>query len=280
MCVLTPQIGAGIQLHPNAVRVLDAIGVWDKIRTKSVLPGAIVLKAYNTGQVLHSQDLRGNQQRYGAPLATVHRGQLREILYAEVMAQGIKVRHGINVDVANIDLSDGTLTLSGSGEIIRADLFVGADGGKSPIRQALVGRREMVPHGKIVNRILVDEAEILKSPRLRHLIDTPNCVLWLGPESKAVTYGLDGVFNIAFTWPWSTRPEDAFSSYQTVDLEDFKAQLGAWEPDLQELIGLGRGCLRWMLVEPKVNDEGTPWVSEKSNFCLVGDSAHSLLPYL
>lgn len=138
----------------------------------------------------------------------------------------------------------------------------------------------MVPHDYVVNRILVDEDRILANPRLKYLIEEPSCVVWLGPDSQAVTYGLNGVYNIAFTWPWSTEPDKVLHKPQAIDMDDFKSKIASWDPALRELIDLSKDGMRFTMYEPKVNDDKTPWVSDSGKFCLIGDAAHQILPYL
>ncbi|KAI1169891.1 FAD binding domain-containing protein [Nemania sp. FL0916] len=273
--------GAGIQLHPNAVRVLQEIGVFEKMMAKSIVPDSIILKSYTTGQVLHKQDLQEPADKYGAPLLTLHRAHLRQVLYDEAVAYGVTIRHGIKINVAGVDLANGILKLADTSETIHADLFIGADGGESVVRTALIGHKpKAVPHGKIVHRILIQEQDILARPHLRYLLEKPNIIVWLGPECEAVTYGLDGVFNVAFTWPYSKDPKDIFYSLQPVDLDDFRSKLVNWEPDLREILSLATTCVRFMFFEPVADGENTPWVDDAGKFCIVGDAAHRGLPYL
>lgn len=263
------------------------------IRGKSVLPPAIILRDYRTGETLHTQDMRGLGARYGAPMITIHRAHLRQALYDEALRCGVVIRHGVYVTEGGVDLAAGSLRIVTSGEeragteagaeteTFRADLFIGADGAHSIIRSALTGRRETaVPHGKVVHRLLIMEDTIRADPDLRHLVDEPNIGVWLGPECQAVTYGLAGHFNIAVTWPSTTRPEDAFFGAQPVDLDAFRAELAGWDPTLRRLLGLATACSRWMLFDPIVDDERTPWVDPAARFCIIGDAAHRGLPYL
>ncbi|KAI5859278.1 FAD binding domain-containing protein [Durotheca rogersii] len=274
-------IGAGIQLHPNAVRVLQDLGIYEKIRSKSVVPPSIILKEYTTGEILHNQDLLEPARKYGAPVLTLHRGDLRGLLYDGAVAEGVDVRHGVSIDLGDIDLVNGVVKLSGQSEVLRADLIIGADGAHSVVREALAGRKdEAVPHGKVVNRILIEEKAIAAVPSLRYLVEKPNIIVWLGPECQAVTYVLDGTFNIAFTWPSSLDPNDMFFGPQPVDLDEFRSRLDNWEPELRDLVGLAEHSLRWMLFEPIVDDKETPWVDTRGKFCIVGDAAHRVLPYL
>jgi salicylate hydroxylase len=265
------------------------------IRDKSILPPAIILRDYRTGQTLHAQDMRDLAARYGAPMITIHRAHLRQALYDEALRQGVFIRHGVAVRAGGVDLEAGTVRLvvatanGGSppdegaeeAETFRADLFIGADGARSIIRSALTGRRETaIPHGKVVSRLLIPEAAIRARADLRHVVEEPNIAVWLGPSCQAVTYGLAGQFNVAVTWPSSTRPEDAFFGAQPVDLDAFRAQLAGWDPTLRELLGLATACSRWMLFEPIVDDDHTPWVDPAARFCIIGDAAHRGLPYL
>ncbi|GAW27305.1 putative salicylate hydroxylase [Rosellinia necatrix] len=247
----------------------------------SITPDAIILKAYKTGQVLHRQDLKEAAKKYSAPFLTLHRATLRQVLYDEAIDRGVTIRHGIKIDVTGVDLAAGNLKLADTSETIHADLFIGADGGESVVRTALLGHKpKPVPHGKIVHRILIQEKDILARPHLRYLLEQPNVIVWLGPECEAVTYGLDGVFNVAFTWPYSKDPEDIFFGAQTVDLDEFRTQLVDWEPDLREILSLGTSALRWQFFEPVADDDNAAWVDGTGKFCIVGDAAHRGLPYL
>jgi salicylate hydroxylase len=258
---------------------LQDIGVYEKIKEKSVCIASIDLKQYATGRTLHSLDLLPLQDKYGAPVIAVHRALLRQVLYDEALACGADVRLGTAIKMEASDLEAGVLRINGT-ESLAADLFIGADGANSVVREVITGRKpKLIPHGFVVYRIVIDESLIQARPTLRHLIHEPKIKVWLGPESQAVAYSLDGLFNIAFTRPWS---DDPFYTPQKADLETFMAELVAedWDTQLRELIGLATETHRWMFVEPEIDDEKTPWVDESGKFCIVGDAAHQTLPYL
>ncbi|KAG8169785.1 hypothetical protein KVR01_000530 [Diaporthe batatas] len=294
--------GAGIELQPNAVRVLQDLGVYDHVLQRSVLTPALVLKEYTEGRVLHTQSVVKAAMSYGAPCLSVHRPHLRNTLHDKAVALGVKVMFGQNIQTHGLDLDHGRLTLGGSDgasgqqeiedgpgteppQTLCADLFIGADGANSSLREVVTGHKtDWVPHGKVVIRILIDVGLIREHEDLRHLVERRDCVVWLGPESQAVTYCMGEIFNVAFTRPWSTDAKDAFYAPQKVDFEAFVEQLAAegWDVRLRKLIGLARGTdiLRWMFFEPQIDDEGTPWVNATGTCCLVGDAAHRTLPYL
>lgn len=280
------KIGAGIQLHPNALRVLQDLGVYDTLRAKSVLVQAIILKDYATGNALHTQDLREVEEKYKAPVLTAHRAHVRQVLFDKATEVGVRFEFGCTAAAREIDLVKGTVNLSTEDGVIRptsADLFIGADGANSAVREALMGcKPEAVPHGKVALRIVIDEKLLKERADLRHLIENPNIIVWLGPESQAVTYSLAGMFNIVITRPGSLDPADAFFGPQVVDIATVQAELAAegWDDELRELVGVGTECKRWMFFQPPIDGETSPWVGSKARFCIVGDAAHQTLSYL
>lgn len=280
------KIGAGVQLHPNALRVLQDLDVYGNVVGKSVLAPAIILKDYATGKTLHKQDLCEIEEAYGTPVLTVHRAHLRQILHDKAVAVGVQFEFGFIVKADAADLARGTVSLHADGrpsKSVSADLFVGADGANSALRQTLTGRKaEAVPHGKMVYRIVIDEKLVREQESLRHLVDKPNIIVWMGPNSQAVTYSLAGDFNIAITRPSSLDPAHVFFGQQAVDLKDFQAELAAegWDLEVCELVGLGEECKRWMFFQPQIDDEKSPWVDNGARFCIIGDAAHRTLPYL
>ncbi|POS70124.1 hypothetical protein DHEL01_v211479 [Diaporthe helianthi] len=279
-------IGAGIQLHPNALRVLQDLDVYDSLRAKSIVVQAIVLKDYVTGETLHAQDLTGVESQYGVPVLTVHRAHVRQILYDKAIEMGVHVHFGCAINARDIDLGGGRVDLrgpDGAPKSISADLFIGADGANSTMREAIMGsKREVIPHGKVVLRIVIEEELLKARDNLWSLVEDPKIVVWLGPESQAVTYSLGGVFNIAITRPGSLDPVDAFFGPKPVDLDHFRTELSAegWDARLCELVSLGKGCQQWMLFQPEIDGEQAPWRDVGGKFCIVGDAAHQTLPYL
>ncbi|KAK4145169.1 putative salicylate hydroxylase [Dichotomopilus funicola] len=274
------EVGAGIQLHPNALRVLQSVNLFPRILKTAITPPHLLLKSYKSGETLWDQDFIADTKRYGAPLIALQRTSLQACLYEEALAQGVVIRHGVEVKPGDVDLENGVLRLSG--EVLQADLYVGADGGRSAVREALIGRGppQPIPHGRVVMRILITEKEMLARPSLRHYAEDGNMVVWLGPDCQVVTYLLDGIFNVAFTWPWSKDKADVFVKPQPVDIDAFRKGLVGWHPDLLEMLSLTSGVLQWMMFEPTIDGEEVPWVDEGSKFVLAGDSAHQSLPYL
>jgi 2-polyprenyl-6-methoxyphenol hydroxylase-like FAD-dependent oxidoreductase len=122
--------GAGLAIYPAAWRALERLGAIDAFRTVAVpLDGITTFD--ETGKVLNFLDTRRFEQRYGYPLAGVHRADLMSALLDNLQAE---VRRG--VDVTGIEVGDRVKALTASGGL-EADVLVGADGIRSRVREAL-----------------------------------------------------------------------------------------------------------------------------------------------
>ena len=274
---LEDQIGAGIQLAPNATRVLDEIGILQKVIASSVQPPAMVLQSYRTGKVLHSLSLDPHSQKtYGTPYLVIHRADFRRILFDEAAARSVHVRFGVQIDLTRTDFGRGVIRLAKDAEEIEADLVIGADGAHSVCRQALLKRPDPPrPSGTLVNRIVIDAELLSKNTHLKTLISPPNVQCWLGPESLAICYLLKGVYNIALTRP--QNEQQVFFGPQPVDMDDLRSFFSDWDPRIQELIDIAHVFQKWSLL---VNEQPASWVHPDGRFVLVGDAVHLTLPYL
>lgn len=269
------------------MRVLQDIGVFERLLPKATKCRSIVLRAYDTGRVMHEQDLSELESKCGAPLLTFHRAHLRECLYETAVAEGVQIHLRTRVEVGGIDVAGARVILRSYGDssssscAIEADLFIGADGIGSAVRTAIAGPETNIkPHGQVVNRMAVDKSAVQAIPQLRHFVDESSVCLWMGPEGHVIAYTLHGTMYIAYVQPWSSCTQDAFLGPQTIDLAELRAALFGWDPEVHELINLSPNgtCERRMLFEPPSHD--VPWVSDGNKFCLVGEAAHPMLPYL
>ncbi|KAI0192156.1 FAD binding domain-containing protein [Astrocystis sublimbata] len=280
--------GYGIQLHPNGMRVLQDMGVYDKLMLKATKGRSIILRAYDTGRVMNVQDLSGLETKYGAPVLTFQRADLLGCLHETAVNEGIQIHLGAGVEASGIDLEHGRVITSGSyldgtsdSYDIEADLFIGADGIGSAVRTAMIGAEtDINPHGQVVDRMAVSKSAVYAVPSLRHLIDDANICLWMGPGGHVVVYTLHDTMYIAYIQPWSTNSRDAFFGPQKVDLSELRAALLGWDPQVHELVSLSLNGQRErrLLFEPPSHDFS--WVAGEGKFCLVGEAAHPILPYL
>ena len=125
------EVGAGIQLSPNAVKGLAGLGVAEAVLAVSSYPQALEMRIGRTGEKVFSIPVQKDaKKRYGAPYLHVHRADLIEILKRAAEFAGVRIR--LNARVAAYVREDTRLRIGlDTGTIIPADLLVGADGARS-----------------------------------------------------------------------------------------------------------------------------------------------------
>ncbi|KAI0976934.1 hypothetical protein F4678DRAFT_456215 [Xylaria arbuscula] len=174
--------GYGIQLHPNGVRVLQDMGIYERLMTKSSKGRTIVLRAYDTGRVMHEQDLSELESKYGTPVLTLHRAHLLECLYETAVKEGVQIHMGTSVEASSIDVASAQVISRSHADGGSHSWAIEADGIGSAVRTAMDGlETDIKPHGHVVNRVAVDKSAVRAIPSLRHFVDESSICLWMGP---------------------------------------------------------------------------------------------------
>lgn len=140
-----------------------------------------------------------------------------------------------------------------SGEVITADLLVGADGIASRARQALLGREDPpLPTGDLAYRIVLNEDEV-PDPEMREMMTVPACRLYAGPGSHVIMYSLKGgkQMNIVLLTPDNLPAE---VKRQAADLDEMMALFADWDPLLRKFLGLVKGVDKWRLMHREYYD--------------------------
>ena len=253
--------GAGVQLGPNAVRLLFALGLEPALRSVATTPRAAEVRDGASGRLLFCVPLGDEaERRWGAPYLQLHRADLQEALLA-----AIQDRHAadlrLGAEVVHVD--DGGVTLA-DGERIAADLVVGADGVRSRVRTAVCGASPPRPLGETAWRALI--------PIAPH--DAPAAVVWTWPRRHLVAYPVSGGarLNLVAVTPgasddpsWSTPGDPAA----------LRAAFADAGPDVRALLSRVDAVSRWALADT----EPLPRWSDGAAV-LLGDAAHATAPYL
>ncbi|MGH8430714.1 MAG: FAD-dependent monooxygenase, partial [Solimonas sp.] len=180
------EVGAGIQMSANAVKVLDELGLRAKFEPTAVRPKAFEFRRFDSGELLHRLPLgEQHEQKHGAPYFQIHRSDLHTALQEAVRALDPKAIV-LNARAIRIeeDAAGATVHLM-DGSSARGDLVVGADGIKSTVRKHIVGADQPVFTGQVAWRCTVPIERI--APDLRtDIVST----IWCGPKNHAVTYYL------------------------------------------------------------------------------------------
>ncbi|MBD5787612.1 FAD-dependent oxidoreductase [Cellulosimicrobium terreum] len=261
------EIGAGLQLGPNATRILDSWGLLDAVRAVGVEPSRLVLRDAMTGADLATLDLGERfQERYGAPYVVVHRTDLHAVLLEACREAGVELVTGTTI--AGVSQDDrGTVARAVDGRTFAGDVTFGADGLRSVLRDDVVGD-EVVASGFVAYRGTVPVEEV------PHESGLDDVVCWVAPDAHVVQYRLRGgsVLNVVATFrsPGFDRGE---SEYGTPD--ELEAVFAACHPRVREAVAHVGRQRRWPLFD---REPAERWGAGR--VVLVGDAAHPMLQYL
>ncbi|OTB09299.1 hypothetical protein M426DRAFT_70635 [Hypoxylon sp. CI-4A] len=269
------EIGAGLQVTPNATRLFHHWGVFEELSPKAAPPSYVAVRRYDGTRLLAYED--GFQEKilkkYDAPFWDLHRADLQEVLVRRAQSLGVTIRLGF--DVADVDFKSATVTAEG-GETVQGDLILGADGLWSRTRSFLLGRQlTPKPTGDLAYRIVLNVDDI-GDPELRKLVSSPSLNIWIGPGSHVVGYSLrqGRVYNLVLLRP-DDLPEDV--SRAAADVDEMRKLFEPWDPILSKLLACVDRVDKWRLMHISTLDA---WVNQEGTFLLAGDACHPMLPYL
>jgi salicylate hydroxylase len=267
-------IGAGIQLTPNATRHLEALGLAAKLRETAVVPKGIRVLHARTAKEIVRIPLEGTEAQYGAPYWVMHRGDLHgALLDAARDHPDISLEFGARVETFAAHANGVTVKAMRGPVAVDAQgiAFIGADGIWSAARTALDANDEPV---KFVHRVAWRAAVPAEAvlPWMRE----PEIILWLGDKTHLVHYPVRAGQEInivaiaAGTWnePGWTAPSEPAEV-----LERFRP--ARWSRHARDLIGIPERWSKWALAERPV---ARRWGHDQ--ITLLGDAAHPMLPFM
>ncbi|XYH98792.1 FAD-dependent monooxygenase [Sorangium sp. So ce1128] len=259
------EVGAGIQVGPNASRVLHRLGLAEPLAKVAVQPVTFEIKRWDTGRVLSAMPGNPDVSRlYGAPYYTMHRADLHAALRAGVPdaalhlgARCVGVTHGAREVI--VRFADGSTHA--------ADAVIGADGLRSQIRRTIADDAPRFS-GHVACRVLVPAARVLP------LASPPAVRIWLGPGQHIVCYPVSGgsLLNLATAIP--SRSPAAESWTREGRREDALARFAGWHEDLHTIMNAADETLQLALY-----DRAALARPGEGRVTLLGDAAHPMLPF-
>ena len=240
------EIGAGLQITPNASRLFQGWGISDAISRLAAEPTELTVHRYSDGKILAADTKFSRRMRakYGAPFIDLHRVDLQRTLVERAKELGVIVELGSSV--AEVDFEAGIVTTK-EGKEWAGDLVVGADGLWSICRQQFLGGSdEPLPTGDLAYRIVLTLDQI-EDEELKRWVSEPKCRFWIGPGAHVVAYSLRGgsMFNIVLLVP-DDLPKEVAKQKGSVD--EMRALFKGWDPVLTRFLGYVEGVAKWKLM--------------------------------
>lgn len=264
------EVGAGLQLSPNGMKVLGALGLDHAVRSVAYEPEILGLRRGLSGQKVFEFSIRPEMQHaYGAPYLQIHRADLIDVLRGALedrrpgaISTGARVI-GFRQTVENPSLQ------TDDGRSLEGDLLIGADGIHSVIREQMQGPDAPRFTGNVAWRAVVDRAA------LGNVDVPPGAVIWAGPGRHAVTYPLRRGELVNFVGIVEQDGWEKESWTEQGSRDDMARDFAGWAPLIQRLIETADTPYRWALFDRAPLRQWTD-----GRVALIGDACHPMLPSL
>jgi salicylate hydroxylase len=260
------EIGAGLNLTPNAIKALRALGVENEVNAIASGSEFLNIRAWKSGRYI-SRMRRGDfRQKFGAPNLSVHRADLLSVLSGALKSTDIRVgKRCVSVEIHDHD----AVVHFADGSEVEADIAVGADGIHSAVRNSLFGADAPRFTGCICWRGMAPASAVPSD------INIQDGALWMGPHGHVVHYPVrrGELLNIVAHFDSDAWTEESWT--RECDVSEPMSTYAGWNAELTRLYPCSQRWYKWALYD---RDPLERW--SRGRATLLGDSAHAMLPYL
>jgi len=260
------EIGVGVALHPNAMKVLRTVGLEGSVREVAGQAPWQVMRNWKTGRVIGRTSREQQAASFGTTGATVHRADLLDVLAGALPAGLVTLGKRCTAVRPGGDLAVARFA---DGSEVEADVIVGADGIHSPVRASLFGSDAPRFTGKICYRSVIPTGAV-RGPR-----PSTEGAQWLGPHGTIVLYPLRGeeLINVVCHYDDASYRHESWIA--ECSREEVLERYAGWHESLLRLFAASQTWYKWALYD---RDPIPQWT--RGRVTVLGDAAHPMLPYL
>lgn len=262
------EVGAAVALSANGTRELRRLGLGEQVESVSVVPSALVIRAWDTGGVIADHPIGRDgvyEATFGAPYYGVHRVALLQALADRLASDGLNLgRRCVGVD----ERRSGAELQFADGASAAADVVVGADGVHSVIRPHVAGDVRGRFSGTVGYRGLVAVEDMPSLP------DPTPLQFWAGPGRHLLHYAIDGGRTVNFLAVVRVPNWANEGWMEECSVSDAVEAFAGWHPAVTEMVGATEVGARWALHDLEPLER---WHTDR--VVLMGDAAHAMVPH-
>jgi 6-hydroxynicotinate 3-monooxygenase len=261
------RLGAGIQQTPNAVMVLRALGLEERLRTLGYQPSVMHYRDAVSGEILWEKAQgRKAEEQFGAPHLLLHRGDLHEALASLVPPELVHLDRKLSSFEQN---ENGVRMQFEDGSTASADMMIAADGVHSLVRETLFGPEKPRYTGRVAYRTVFPS-------RLLNGANIDGSAKWIGADRHIVIYYVNANEDEIYFVTSTPEPDFSVESWSAAgDMDTLRSAYRGFHPQVRTVLDACPAAHKWAIIE---RDPMPCWTDRR--VALLGDACHPMTPYV